>query len=52
VNDPPYEYDVQQRSPQVEKASKLLGFTARTTLSEMLDEVIPWVAEQVEVGQI
>src|SRR5919204_1160750 len=52
VNDPPYEYDVQQRSPQVEKASKLLGFTARTTLSKMLDEVIPWVAEQVEVGQI
>jgi UDP-glucose 4-epimerase len=52
LSDPPYEYDVQQRSPQVEKAATLLGFRARTTLAEMLDEVIPWVAEQVEVGQI
>ena len=52
VNDPAYEYDVQERSPATEKAAQLLGFHATTTLSEMLDEVIPWVAEQVEVGTI
>jgi nucleoside-diphosphate-sugar epimerase len=52
VNDPPYKYDVQERSPKTEKAETLLGFRATTTLSEILDEVVPWVAEQIEVGRI
>lgn len=52
VSDPAYEYDVQERSPATEKAAKLLGFHATTPLSEILDEVIPWIAEQIEVGQI
>src|SRR5271165_4419253 len=52
VSDPPFEYDVQERSPDVRKAKEVLGFEARTTLTEILDEVIPWVAEQIEVGQI
>lgn len=52
VSDSPYEYDVQERSPKTEKAANLLGFHARTSLSDMLDEVIPWIAEQIEVGQI
>ena len=52
VSDPPYEYDVQERSPAVEKAAKVLGFQATTTLSEILDEVIPWIADQIEVGRI
>jgi|SRR6266566_73361 nucleoside-diphosphate-sugar epimerase len=52
VSDPPYEHDVQERSPRIEKAAMLLGFNAITTLSEILDEVIPWIAEAVEVGQI
>ena len=52
VSDSPYEYDVQERSPAVEKAAKVLGFQATTTLSEILDEVIPWIADQIEVGRI
>jgi len=52
VSDPAYEYDVQERSPATEKAEKLLGFRATTSLSTILDEVIPWVAEQIEVGTI
>jgi UDP-glucose 4-epimerase len=52
VSDPPYEYDVQERSPKIEKAARLLGFHATTSLSEILDEVIPWIAGQIEVGQI
>jgi UDP-glucose 4-epimerase len=52
VSDRPYEYDVQERSPATEKAAKLLGFHANTSLNEILDEVIPWIAEQMKVGQI
>jgi UDP-glucose 4-epimerase len=52
VSDPAFEYDVQERSPVTEKASRLLGFNATTSLSEIFDEVIPWIAEQVEVGKI
>ena len=52
VHDPAYEYDVQERSPAVTKAEQLLGFSAETTLSDTLDEVIPWIKEQISVGQI
>lgn len=52
VSDPPYEYDVQTRSPDVSKAERMLGFRAETSLSEILDEVIPWVADQVRQEQI
>lgn len=50
-SEPPYTHDVQMRSPDVEKAARLLDFRATTSLSQVLDEVIPWVAEQTSVGQ-
>ncbi|HVP50263.1 MAG TPA: NAD(P)-dependent oxidoreductase [Candidatus Bathyarchaeia archaeon] len=52
VSDPAYPYDVQERSPNVEKAQRMLGFEATTSLDSILDEVIPWIAQQIEVGQI
>lgn len=52
VHDPPFEHDVPYRSPDVRKAERLLGFRATTTLDQMLDEVIPWVRDQIEAGQI
>lgn len=52
VHDKPYEYDVQKRIPDVSKAKKLLGFEATTPLDKILDEVIPWVKKQVELGTI
>ena len=52
VSDAPYTYDVQRRVPSVEKARRLLGFEAATTLSEALDEIIPWIKAQIEVGGI
>ena len=52
VHDPAYEYDVQERSPAIEKADRLLGFRAETSLSDILDEVIPWIREQIAIGQI
>ncbi len=52
VSDPPFKYDVQMRIPAVEKAKQILGFEARTTLSDALDEIIPWVRQQIDVGGI
>ena len=52
VSDPPFEYDVQERSPEVKKAREILGFEAPTTLNQILDEVIPWIEEQISLGQI
>jgi len=52
VSDQAYEYDVQERSPATEKAARVLGFHATTPLSDVLDEVIPWIAEQIELGTI
>jgi UDP-glucose 4-epimerase len=52
VSDPAYEYDVQMRSPDVSKAEHLLGFRAETGLSQILDEVIPWVGEQIRHEQM
>lgn len=52
TSDTPYEYDVQKRVPSVEKAKQLLGFEATTGLSETLDEVIPWIMSQMELGNI
>ncbi len=52
VHDDPYEYDVQRRVPATEKAKRVLGFEAETSLSMMLDEVIPWIADAVKAGTI
>jgi nucleoside-diphosphate-sugar epimerase len=47
VCDPAYEHDVQRRVPDVRKAREVLGFEATTTLDEMLDEVIPWIRDEL-----
>jgi UDP-glucose 4-epimerase len=52
VSDEAFLYDVQKRVPSVEKARNILGFEAKTTLSEALDEVIPWIDKQIKVGGI
>jgi nucleoside-diphosphate-sugar epimerase len=52
VCDEPFEYDVQKRVPDVSKAKRVLGYEATTSLEEILDEVIPWVTEQVRLGNI
>lgn len=52
VYDPPFPHDVQFRSPAVEKARRILGFEATTPLDVMLDEIIPWIREQIALGTI
>jgi UDP-glucose 4-epimerase len=52
VHDEPFAHDVQRRIPSTEKAKRILGFEASTSLDEMLGTVIPWIAQAVEAGTI
>jgi UDP-glucose 4-epimerase len=52
VSDPAFEHDVARRVPATEKAERVLGFRATTTLDEMLDEVVPWIEKAVVEGTI
>nr|MBA3726706.1 NAD-dependent epimerase/dehydratase family protein [Armatimonadota bacterium] len=52
VSDKPYQYDVQRRIPETAKAKTVLGYEATTTLSQTLDEVIPWIREEIKHGRI
>jgi len=47
VCDDPFPHDVQKRIPDTSKAKLLLGFEAKTSISDVLDEVIPWVKEAI-----
>jgi UDP-glucose 4-epimerase len=52
VHDDPFEYDVQRRVPATDKAKRVLGFEATTSLDTMLDEVIPWIEQAIKAGTI
>ena len=52
VSDDAYLYDVQKRVPSTDKAAKVLGFEATTTLDQMLDEVIPWIEQALRDDRI
>jgi UDP-glucose 4-epimerase len=52
VSDPPFEHDVQRRIPSTEKAKRILGLEATTTLDQTLDQTIPWIADAVDQGLI
>lgn len=49
---PGYEYDVQERIPDVRKAYEILGFKAETSLEDSVSEVCDWVREAVKRGLI
>ena len=48
VIDESYPYDVQKRIPDTSKAKKLLGFEAKTSIDEILNEVIPWIEKAIK----
>lgn len=47
ISEKPYVYDVQLRIPDVTKAKIILGFEAKTSLDEMLNEVIKWIKNKM-----
>ena len=50
VCDKPFEYDVQKRVPSIEKSETILNIKCETTLDQSLDEIIPWIKQQIEMG--
>ena len=52
TSDKPFEHDVQLRVPDVHKAKDVLSYEATTTLDAMLDEVIPWIRDEVAAGRL
>lgn len=52
VSDEPYKWDVQKRIPDTSKAEELLGINCDTSLETALDEIIPWIIQQIELGNI
>lgn len=52
TSDHPAKYDVQNRVPDVAKAKQLLGFETTSDLSQVLDEIIEWVRDNVRKGVI
>jgi nucleoside-diphosphate-sugar epimerase len=51
-SDPAYPHDVARRVPDTSKARRVLGFEATTSLSEMLDEVVPWIRAEIAEGRL
>ena len=52
VSDQAYEYDVQRRIPSTQKAKEILGFECKTSLDQMLEEVLPWIQMAIDQGKI
>jgi len=50
VHDEPFAHDVKRRVPDVDKARRVVGFEAKTSLDDMLNEVIPWINQAVIDG--
>ena len=51
-SDEAFKYDVQMRVPNVDKAKNVIGFEALTPLDTVMDEVLPWVKEEIAHGRI
>lgn len=47
-NENGFQHDVNKRIPSVEKSKQILGFEATTSLSDMLNEVIPWIEKAIK----
>ena len=52
LTDDPFDRDVQRRVPDVNEPEGILGLRATTSLDDMLDEVIPWISEEITAGRM
>jgi nucleoside-diphosphate-sugar epimerase len=50
--DEPFIYDVQKRIPDISKSKNILNIECKTKLEDALDEIIPWIDQQVKIGGI
>jgi nucleoside-diphosphate-sugar epimerase len=50
--DPPFEYDVQMRVPDVAKAERELGFVAEVSLERAVAEVVAWCREEIAAERL
>ena len=51
TSDKPFEYDVQKRIPNTDKAKEILGFEAQISLEESVEEVINHIRTK-ELGSV
>ena len=47
-----FKYDVQKRMPCTKKAKELLGFEAEISLEDGVKEVIEWIKDQINLGNM
>jgi len=52
TTDPPFEYDVQMRVPDVRKAERALGFVAEIPLERTVAEVVAWCRDEIAAGRL
>jgi nucleoside-diphosphate-sugar epimerase len=52
VHDEPYKLDVARQVASTDKAKRLLGFEASTSLDEMLSEVVAWIRSGYATGVV
>jgi len=52
VSDAPFYHDVQKRIPDVSKSREVLNWEAEISLDESLDEIIPWIDDNLSKGLI
>ena len=50
--DPPFEYDVAYRVPDVTKAKDRLGFVSQVPLEEAVEEVVGWCRQEIAAGRL
>ena len=51
-SDEAYPYDVQKIIPDITKAKEILGVECNTSLEDALDEIIPWIKNQIKIGSM
>jgi len=51
-HDTPYQWDVQKRVPDTRKSKEVLNIECSTNLETALEEIVPWIIEQIQLGNI
>lgn len=52
LHEDPFDNDVQKRIPDISKSKNILHFNATTTLETALDIILPWIINQIDLGNL